>query len=53
MNLLEGSCAPSALLTAEPPGIPGSPRPALPNDLPRLELRSFATAPAVTGLVGA
>ena len=33
-----GSCAPIALFTGGPPGIPGNPRPAVPNDLPRLEL---------------
>jgi hypothetical protein len=38
MYLPAGSCAPSALFTGGPPGIPGNPRPAVPNDLPRLEL---------------
>ncbi len=45
MYLPEGSCAPKAPLTGGPPGIPGNPLPADPNDFPELELR---LAPALT-----
>lgn len=50
MYLPEGSCAPKVPLTAGPPGMPGSPWPADPNDLPRLELW-FEPAPRV-GVTG-
>lgn len=36
--LPDGSCAPTEPLTAGPPGIPGKPFPADPNDFLRLEL---------------
>ncbi len=49
MYFPDGSWAPSVPLTADPPGIPGSPWPAVPNDLPRLELRSVPTDPPTTG----
>jgi hypothetical protein len=43
MYLLEGSCAPSVPDTGGPPGIPGSPWPAEPNDFPTLELGMVPT----------
>ena len=45
----EGSLAPGTVFTGEPPGMPGSPLPADPNDFPRPELVSFPTP--VTGVV--
>lgn len=48
MYWAEGSFAPGAVLTGEPPGMPGSPFPADPNDFLRLELDSFPTP--VTGV---
>ena len=41
--LPEGSCDPIDPLIGEPPGIPGSPRPAEPNVLPKLELVEVPT----------
>lgn len=39
MYWVEGSCAPAAPLMGGPPGRPGRPWPAVPNDLPIDELR--------------
>jgi hypothetical protein len=47
MYLPEGSCAPKAPLIGGPPGIPGNPFPADPNDFPMLEL-AFAPVSGVT-----
>jgi len=46
-----GSCAPGALFTGGPPDIPGNTRPAVPNDLPRLEL-GIEPTPTVGMTVG-
>jgi hypothetical protein len=51
MNCPEGSLAPGAVFTGEPPGMPGSPFPADPNDFPRLELDSFPTPVTGVGVV--
>jgi hypothetical protein len=43
IHVLEGSCPPGVPETGGPPGIPGRPRPAEPNDFPRLELGMVPT----------
>jgi hypothetical protein len=50
MYLLDGSWDPIGTLIGEPPGIPGSPCPAEPNLLPRLELVEEPTPGTGTGV---
>jgi len=51
INLEEGSWAPGAEDKGGPPGMPGSPRPAVPNDFPKLELDVEPGAGAGTEVV--